>query len=171
MKNKILLFAIVLFAISCNSGTDKTHKDVMDDGIMDISDSLTTEQSELGASNKPSLWTVEFENNTNTEKLKEPTDDQVKSLSAADMITILNDNFKDVQLEMEKISNDTIFVNIPESTKLTQQMGSTGAYNYMAAAVFNLTELDHIKFVKFNFKQGDHSSPGVYSREDFKQLR
>ena len=74
-------------------------------------------------------------------------------------------------MKFDKISNDTIFVKIPESEKLTQQLGSTGAYNYMAATVFNLTELDHVKYVKFDFQGGDHASPGVFTREDFKLLR
>ena len=173
MKNKILLFAIILFSISCNSSTNETEKseETVSQEAIDSSDETGTEEPVLSVTSKPSLWTVEYEDNTKSEKLKKPEDIKIGSLSAADLINTLNETYTSVQLKFAKISNDTIFVKIPESEKLTQQLGSTGAYNYMAATVFNLTELDHVKYVKFDFQGGDHASPGVFTREDFKLLR
>ena len=173
MKNKILLFAIILFSISCNSSTNETEKseETVSQEAIDSSDETGTEEPVLSVTSKPSLWTGEYEDNTKSEKLKKPEDIKIGSLSAADLINTLNETYTSVQLKFDKISNDTIFVKIPESEKLTQQLGSTGAYNYMAATVFNLTELDHVKYVKFDFQGGDHASPGVFTREDFKLLR
>lgn len=173
MKKKILLFAIILFAIGCNSSTNEKNEseETVDQEVIDSPAEAGNEDSVLSVTNKPSLWTVEYEDNTRTEKLKKPDDIKIGSLSAVDLINELNDTYGDVQLKFDKISHDTIFVKIPESEKLTQQLGSTGAYNYMAATVFNLTELNHIKYVKFDFKGGDHAAPGVFTREDFKLLR
>ena len=172
MKNKILLFAIILFSFGCNSSTNETKEseETVNQEVIDSSDE-GTEEPALSVTNKPSLWTVEYEDNTKTEKLKKPEDINAGSLSATDLINALNVTFADVQLQYVKTSNDTIFVKIPDSERLTQQMGSTGAYNYMASTVFNLTELNHIKYVKFDFQGGDHASPGVFTREDYKLLR
>lgn len=170
MKNKLLLFAILLLAIGCNSGTNDTEEVINREVIDSVNDSEALDPT-LAITSKPSLWTVEYEDNSNSEKLKKPDSIQFGKLSATDLINVLNENFADVQLQFDKISHDTIFVKIPDSEKLTQQLGSTGAYNYMATTVYNLTELDHVKYVKFDFKEGDHSSPGVFTREDFKLLR
>ena len=173
MKNKILLFAIILFSIGCNSSTNETEstEDSVGQEVIDSSEEAGTEEPVLSVTNKPSLWTVEYEDNTKSDKLRKPEDIKISTLSVTDLINTLNENYPSVQLKFDKISNDTIFVKIPDSEKLTQQLGSTGSYNYMAATVFNLTELNHIKYVKFDFQGGDHASPGVFTREDFKLLR
>lgn len=171
MKNTILLFAVILFAVGCSSGTNETEEVIQEAVVVDTPEMSGPEEPVLSVTTKPSIWTVEYEDQTKSEKLKKPENVQIGSLSATDLINVLNENYTDVQLKFEKISHDTIFVNIPESQKLTQQMGSTGSYNYMAMTVFNLTELKNVKYVKFDFKEGDHSGPGVFSREDFKVLR
>ena len=131
----------------------------------------STEEPAMTVINKPSLWRVEYEAATKKEKLKKPIEIIPATLTASEMITQLNQNYEEVQLEMNKISHDTIFIKIPDSEKLTQQMGSTGSYNYLASAVFNLTELQGIKYVSFDFKEGDHAMPGVFSRDSFQNLR
>ena len=64
-----------------------------------------------------------------------------------------------------------MFISIPESEYLTQRIGSTGAENFMATTTFTLTEMRGIKYVSYDFTEGDHASPGVYSRKDFKNLQ
>ena len=77
-------------------------------------------------------------------------------------------NWEGIKLEFGKISHDTLYVAIPESAVLTQQMGSSGAYSYIASTTFTLTELKDIKFVTYDFEEGDHLSPGTMKRSDFK---
>lgn len=171
MKINLLTIAIIsLFFFSCNSGNDN-NEEVVYENIRDTASAAPTEDSVYTVVNRPSLWTVELQENQKTEKLKKPADEKIKTLSAFQLISALNDNFTGVNLHYEKTSHDTMYVAIPESEQLTQQMGSTGAYNYMATAVFNLTELNNIKYVHFTFKGGDHAVPGTFSREDYKQLR
>lgn len=170
MKNKILLFAIILFGIGCSSGTNDST-DVVAEEFVDSSTTTTVEEPAITVTTKPSLWTVEYEEQSKSEKLRKPEDAGISKLTATDLVNVLNENFSDVQLKLKKISHDTIFVEIPDSKVFTQQMGSTGSYNYMATTVYNLTELENVKFVKFEFKGGDHAAPGVFTREDFKVLR
>jgi hypothetical protein len=171
MKNK--LFSIVFFALilcSCNSNSDK-QENVVYKTERDTASINSSGDSVLTVINHPSLWTVEMQSNAGTERLKKPSIEIIKSFNPSQLIDTLNDNYKDIQLHLLKLSHDTIYVAIPDSKKLTQELGDTGAENYMATVVFNLTELKNIKFVNFYFKAGDHAEPGVFSREDFKRLR
>jgi hypothetical protein len=47
-------------------------------------------------------------------------------------------------------------------------MGSTGPTMFLSSAVYNLTEIPGIRYVNFDFEEGDHASPGTFSRESFK---
>jgi hypothetical protein len=86
------------------------------------------------------------------------------TLTPEKLISILNLDWNYVRISSYRISHDTIFVAIPFSNVLTQQMGTTGAIQYLSVATFTLTELPGIKYVHFNFEEGDHASPGTYSR-------
>lgn len=89
------------------------------------------------------------------------------SLTVPNVIGMLNNEYPQVLLKLTKISNDTIFVKIPNSNYLTRQMGTTGSEAYLAEATYNLTEIKDINFVDFKFKEGDHAQPGTFSRTDF----
>lgn len=92
-------------------------------------------------------------------------------LTAASMISMLNDLYPEIRLSFIKLSNDSIFVRIIKSTYLTQQLGSSGAEAYIAEVTYNLTELTGVNFVQIRFKEGGHGSPGTYSRTDFVQIK
>ena len=89
------------------------------------------------------------------------------SLTAINMLQIMNDLYPDIHLVLKKISNDSIFISIPKSTYLTEQTGSSGADAYLAELTYNLTEIKGINFVDVRFKKGDHAEPGTYARTDF----
>jgi len=171
---KILLPAIVsvtLF-ISCNSSDTQTDsEEVVYDSVVDQPDAPENLDSNKTVTNIPSLWKVEFKEKNKSEKLEKPSDENLKSLSPNELITALNQTYPDIHLDFKKVSHDTIYLEIPQSVRLTQQLGSTGAYNYLATTVYNLTELPNVKFVNLQFEQGDHATPGTYSRNDFKRLR
>jgi len=71
----------------------------------------------------------------------------------------------EMKVEFTKIKNDTLYVNIPDASHMTQRMGSTGAMQILASLVYALTE-NHT-FVYIDFEEGDHASPGKYTRENF----
>lgn len=89
------------------------------------------------------------------------------TLSAAGVIAFLNAENPNVQLQFQRVSGDTLFVSIPDAHYLTQQMGSTGPQLYFAESVYNLTEVPGIRFVHFDFEEGDHASPATLNREQF----
>jgi len=90
------------------------------------------------------------------------------SLSPAAVITYLNSTDSTIKLVLVKTSGDTVYLKRPDAEHLTQQMGSTGSTLYMAQVVYNLTEIPGIKYVNLDFEEGDHASPGTYTRENFK---
>ena len=170
---KIKLIGIAFFCcvfFSCNSNENKKEEvpeEIIHDTLSSTNSSLDSTQRII---NRPMIWTVDQEN-LGTEKLKKPEDMQLDTFSSAHLIQLINNNFPDVQLDLVKISHDTMYVKIPDSKKLTQEMGSTGAENYMASATYTLTELKNVKYVNYALKEGDHAGPGIFSREDFKRLR
>lgn len=165
----ILAFLFVLYG--CGGSNDNQEEAAAPEVTVDSGEvEMETDQG-MTIVNKPSLWTVEFENSSQKEKLHKPEGTNIESLSPNDLVSLLNQSHEEIPLQFEKISHDTLYAKISNSQYLTQQIGSTGAYNYLASVVYNLTELPNVKYVKLDFDEGDHAAPGVYTREDFKTLR
>ncbi len=106
--------------------------------------------------------------NDSTGNLEMKKIETTDSLSVPSILDYINKDNPRLRLEWVKTSNDTVYIKIKDATVLTQQMGSTGATEYMAAVVYNLTELRGMKYVNFDFQEGDHAAPGTFSRESFK---
>jgi hypothetical protein len=90
------------------------------------------------------------------------------ALTSQAVIDFLNSKNQFIQIQFIKTSGDTLYAKIPDATYLTQQMGSSGPTIFFAEAVYNLTEIPGIRFVNFDFEEGDHASPGVFNRDTFK---
>jgi len=71
------------------------------------------------------------------------------------------------KLKLIEVKGGVVVVEVINADYLTQRMGSAGAAAFLAEATFTLTEFDGIKYVHFDFPEGDHAAPGLYSREDF----
>lgn len=170
--NLLFLLPSVFIVFGCDSNNENTPEDKpIDSSLVDTASVFIPEDSARTIVNLPSLWEIEFQEDGGKEKLKAPTDSVLTTLTADQLIQALNTNYPEVQLQFKAISQDTMYVSIPNSEYLANQMGSTGAYNYMATAVFNLTELKNIQYIRFDFKGGSHADPGVFSRGDFDRLR
>lgn len=156
-------------AIGCNSNNDK--KAVFKNEI--IPDTFSTSNhladSSLRIINRSIIWTIK--NDSGKEKLTPPNDIKLDTLSSQHLIQLINENFSGIHLDLIKVSHDTMYVKIPDSKKLTQGLGDSGAENYLASATYTLTELKNIKFVNIAMEPGDHAEPGVYCRNDFKRLK
>ena len=111
------------------------------------------------------LW--ESALNDSTRRLAMKKVETADSISTQSILGFTNKSFPRIRLDLEKISNDTVYLKIDDATFLTQQMGSSGSILYLAAIVYNLTELAGIKYVTLNFEEGDHARPGTYNRESF----
>jgi hypothetical protein len=71
------------------------------------------------------------------------------------------------QVRLLGIRAGTARCEVLNADYLTQQMGTTGAWYWLAAATFTLTEIPGVKAVEFLFEEGDHAGPGVYTRARF----
>jgi hypothetical protein len=71
------------------------------------------------------------------------------------------------KITLRKIEQQTAHIEIVNDQFLTENMGSSGAQDYLAVVTYTLTENTRIKAVNFIFQAGEHAMPGRYSREDF----
>ena len=75
------------------------------------------------------------------------------------------------RINLRNIEQHTANIEIVNDQYLTQDMGSSGAQDYLAEVTYTLTENPGIKSVNFIFPAGDHAMPGTYSRESFTSYR
>jgi hypothetical protein len=173
MNKKLLtILSVCLLFFACNSSDDNTEEtstEVTNETSVDTVTVNNSSDSALTVTSSPLIWTVDEQNPENEKMIKPHV--RLDTFSSANLVQLINKNYPDIHLDLLKVSHDTMYVKIPESKKLTQEMGSTGAQNYMASATYTLTEFKNVKYVNFDMKEGDHAGPGVFSREDFKTMR
>jgi hypothetical protein len=160
MKN-LIIYTLIIFAVaSCK--TKQVDKKLNIDTLVSVI------KADSGNVKEDShyFWTSELDSRLGL-IMKKTFPVKNDSLNAGNMIQMLNKAYPEIRLEFIKVSNDSIFVRIRKSSYLTQQMGSSGADAYLAEMTYNLTELNGINYVDIRFPEGDHASPGVYSRTDF----
>jgi hypothetical protein len=138
---------------------------VVEDTVYDRSG---TEDSVAVIKNKSLLWRADEATNY---KLQKPATEGIDTMPAINVIQLINAANDSIRLEFVKTSHDTVFVHIPESHGLTEQIGSTGAEMYLASTTYSLTGVKGVRYVNYDFVEGDHAAPGVYSRDNFKQFR
>lgn len=91
-------------------------------------------------------------------------------LSLEELTDMVNTEFENkVFLNAVQQRSDTVFVRIDSAAYLTQAMGSAGARGFITLATYILTEADGVEYVCFDFQEGDHAAPGLYSRDYFKK--
>jgi hypothetical protein len=157
-------FGIIILASCTQNSRDK---DVIPSN--DSSNAIDTANTISDAKTDKYFWTAELDEATGKLQIKKARPLQADSLNAVIIVGLINNGYPDVKLQFTKISSDTIYVKIPKSTYLTQQMGTTGAEMYLANATYNLTELPNISYVNFDFIEGDHAEPGTFSKKDFEE--
>lgn len=161
MKNKLWLVIMVIIA-ACNN-----------EATVDSEESADTivAQEEFELAPQPLPWVSDFDTVKNEFFLKQQRTVQTDSISVESLISDINAAWENVKLRFVRISNDTIYVSIPDSDYLGQQMGSAGSAAYIASTTYNLTELKGVNYVYYDLKTGDHISPGTFSRKSFENYR
>lgn len=164
---QIKLFIVILFFASCGNNSDDVETTVTDS--TGKADTVFTALADKGKSFEvlgPKgfyVWDVDMEKKT----LRKNPALSATNINADSVINGLNRQYENILLEKVSISKDTIKLKIKDSDYLTNQVGSTGAAQYMAQAIINLTSVPGIKYVLIVFKEGSHASPGLYMRKDF----
>jgi hypothetical protein len=156
----------IVFIISCS---DQSTKTTSPDITKEKSIFDTTLRSTTGNTSKVSgtnlyVWEVDFENKTKSKNAQ--LKDEYLNLDS--IIKGLNILYPKIQLDKIKISGDTLFTEIRDDYYLGESIGSYGANAYIADAVINLTSVKNINFVKIDFEDGSHISPGTWSKKEFK---
>ena len=113
------------------------------------------------------IWSVEYDSVKGLNKAKQLRRLTEPRITAEKITEILNKQWPLIQIKYRFCSGDTLFVSIPESNYLTQQMGTSGAEEYMITATFSFTEVKGINYVSYDFIEGDHAVPGVYNRNSW----
>lgn len=152
-----MCFCLILFSIiACNQDTKETDQVVEQE-------TLITKPVEIA--DVPWMAVVD----SATQNIKMVPSNLVKTtdLNPSNVIGSLSSKYPETKIVFQRQQNDTVFVDIPNATYLTQSNGSMGAKIFMAEVVYSFTQIPGIKFVNFSFKEGDHASPGTFSRLDF----
>jgi hypothetical protein len=167
-----VIIIMILLLVSCkNQGTSKSsnQQDAVSESL--ASDFLKLQDSiRLTNSSKPdieltrAIWIYDVMADTIVQ-IKEVNRDILTSVKLIDLINTEYNN--QVHIDFSRIAGDTIFIEINNPDYLTQQMGSSGAEAFMISTTFTLTELPRIEYVNFDFQEGDHASPGTYSRKQY----
>lgn len=162
MKIWPIIFTAVLVA-ACFP--EKDHKDTDNQA-----DTIEIQVDNLARSEKEQRWYADYDAENNTDIIVKGRLLDSSNKTPENLIAILNQGEK-TTIVLSHISHDTMFVELHDAEHITEQSGSTGAWWYLAGATFTLTEIDQISYVKYDFEEGSHLSPGVYDRESFHELR
>ena len=130
--------------------------------------SISIKESEPMETKGYQLYESRWNQQSSTLELFRTNADSAKTLTEAiDRFNSGNQKENYPFARLAKVNFDTAFIVIDNSDYLTQQMGTTGADEYLAKLTFSVTELESINFLNLNFLEGDHAVPGTYKRTDF----
>ena len=156
IKKILLILSFILFLFGCKDSATENDIERPEPAKIDTGNVALQEETKA-------IWKYEFDSTLNDYKPVQQR--SVSSPLTPQMIEqIVNKTWPQVQVKYIRTSHDTVYVSIPDSHVLTQQMGSTGALEFMVSTTFTFTELKGIQFVSFDFEEGDHAAPGVYDR-------
>ncbi len=161
MKKSLWLVLICAGLFSCNnkeSGEETVKEDSTDIPVKQDTAAVITDSHYF--------WTAELVPQQGL-VMKKDSPVNEDSLNTGFMLKRLNDLYPEIKLQYIKSSNDSVFLKVEKSNYLTRQMGSTGAEAYLAEVTYNLTEVKGVNYVDIRFREGDHASPGTYSRTSF----
>lgn len=156
---------LILLATSC---TNQSQSKVEDSNKSSADSNVILKVEKRDSAVFTPLWEYQYDTIIKDFRIVKLQDLNNDTLTPQSVVNILNTSWPDVQVKYIKKSKDTVFISIPESTILTQQMGSAGSKQFMVSATYSFTELKGIKYVSFKFKVGDHANPGVYTRKSWK---
>lgn len=162
--NKTIFPAVVLMLVtaifSCNNAGDKKFPPAN-------TDSLAVEHTVVEQPDTVLFWTVDDYNKIKTQVYK----DTVDVTDPQSVVNGINSIYRDIHLLFIKQSNDTVYAKIDSAFTFTNDMGSSGAAEYLSTVVINLTTLNNVNFVNLDFPKGNHASPGVFSRKDYENFK
>lgn len=170
MRHFVILMTFFFF--SCQTNSIKSDRVTTMDSVKQpvLQDTTaTTEGHDTLTSSRPLpyVWIIDFDKKT---KKRNPNFKQ-EYLNVDTLIYVLNQIHPDIILDKLKISSDTLFTEIKDSEYLGERIGSYGAFAYIVDVVINLTSVKNINFVKIDFEDGSHISPGTWSKKEYRNYK
>jgi hypothetical protein len=162
MKTKLISLGLIFLAIGCTTRQqgNRAPDDLDDKSVVRTESSVAHESLEA-------IWKYDFNQQTEAYEVTQLRSVDKETLTGETIEKIINKAWPDVQIKFIRTSNDTAYISIPDSKVLTQQMGSAGSESFMVSTTFSITELKGIRFVSYDFEEGDHAVPGVYNRNSW----
>lgn len=172
MRTTTLIIGLILLALGCNTSTqdnkEATHLDSVSNDL--IKEKSNKQENTFAYNPAGALWEYQFDTILKDFKLVKLRQYNKDTLTIQRVENIVNKTWPKVQIKYLKTSKDTVYITIPESEVLTQQMGTSGADAFMISTTYSFTDLKGIKYVSYEFEVGDHANPGVYSRDYWKDV-
>ncbi|MBN8787001.1 MAG: hypothetical protein J0I84_07915 [Terrimonas sp.] len=162
-KNLLLAGALLWFisiTISACNGADKKVAPL-------LTDSLNSEQTIVEQPDTVLFWTINDYDKTKTLVYKDSAD----ITEPQSVINGVNSIYPDIHLLFVKQSNDTVYAKIDSAFAFTNDMGTSGAAEYLSTVIVNLTTLNNVNFVNLDFPRGSHASPGVFNKKDYENFK
>ncbi len=159
---KTTLYILALFALTaCNS-------DTKDAGSESNEQSVTQPKTAQPAQLFDVPWAAVLDSSSQKITMIKTKEVKEEDLNVANVTESLNRKYPDIFLSDPTQKNDTVFVKIKDSDYLTQGLGTMGAEIYLAESTYSFTQIPGVGYVTYDFKLGDHASPGTFTRENFK---
>ena len=162
MRTKLISFGLIFLMVSCNLPRQE-DKGISDKEEISVADTLSSVVYDPSGA----IWSYDFDQQAGEFEVKQLRPVDRDTLTGEALEKILNKSWPRVQVKFVGTTNDTAFLTIADSEVLTQQMGTAGAESFMISTTFSFTELRGIKYVSFDFAEGDHAVPGVYNRNSW----
>ena len=167
-------FALLMICLiaSCGQNSEPEQKDIIETTKTIAADSsnINTDQERLKEefeAQRYFIWEIDFDNKTITKN----RDFNDMNLNTDSIIKGLNMRYGNIPLKKINFSNDTLYARILDSKHLAERMGSTGSAYYFAEAIINLTTVPGVNFVRMDFIEGSHASPGIFSRKNYSDFK
>jgi hypothetical protein len=166
----IIYLLLALCCQSCNIPIDNRKTPV--EPIQSIDINSISEQAILLELNNDSIVRDGFLSWRFDKKLfipvQNPSSNQ-DSITVEETIKLINEKkfFRKIQLKLTRVSNDTIYIEIPEAEFLTEKIGNDLAQDFLSTTTFILTDFEKINFVNLEFKSKSQIKAGVYNRDYF----
>ncbi|TSE03747.1 GerMN domain-containing protein [Aquimarina algiphila] len=164
MKNYILLSLILLF--SCKER--KTNNVIPSKELISAENQeKKLDKKECIEAQKSFLWKAKIDDNGNDYLIKGDKIFEIKN-DLKLISSYLNKLNPPLEVNVIDVKDSILKINFKNEEILTQQLGTTGASQFAASLVYYFTENERVNKIKIDLNEGDHFSPGVYSRNDFK---
>lgn len=166
MKTNLISLGLISMIVGCSSPQqdDRAKEDTDEIGGIDSGSSVLSDPLEA-------IWGYEFNQHTEEFEVTQLRSVDSDTLTGETLEKIINNSWPKVQIRYIRTSKDTVYISIPDSKVLTQQMGSAGAESFMVSTTYSFTELNGVYHVSFDFEEGDHGVPGVYKRNSWDRNR